>query len=270
MSDHSRQSDVPIIIIKKKKGGHGGHHGGAWKVAYADFVTAMMALFIVLWIVGQSKQVKEYIAQYFKDPGAFSENTKGGGAFESAKIPIGERLAEENLKRQEQTLKEMGEKIMEEMKKTPAISDLAKQITIEITKEGMRIELIEQSHKFFFDIGTAHLKEEAMTILAIIGAELAKIPNHLVIEGHTDARQYQTTDGYTNYELSADRANSARRVLMKNGLTATRLEQVAGYADRRLRNPQDPLDVVNRRVSILIRYDESGGVKLSNEVKKHE
>jgi chemotaxis protein MotB len=266
MSDHTRQSDAPIII-KKKKSGHAGHHGGAWKVAYADFVTAMMALFIVLWIVGQSKQVKEYISEYFKDPGAFSENTKGGGAFESQKIPIGERFAEDNLKRQEEKLKEMGEKIMEEMKHTPAITDLAKQITIEITKEGMRIELIEQSHKFFFDIGTAHLKEDATMILAIIGKELAKIPNHVIVEGHTDARQYQTSDGYTNYELSADRANSARRILMKNGLADTRLDQVAGYADKRLRNPRDPLDVVNRRVSILVRYDETKTAAPASEAK---
>jgi chemotaxis protein MotB len=269
MADNLRSSDVPIII-RKKKGGHGAHHGGAWKVAYADFVTAMMALFIVLWIVGQSKQVKEYIAQYFKDPGAFAENTRGGGAFESQKIALGERLAEENLKRQEAKLKEMGEKMLEEMKKTPAISDLAKQISIELTKDGMRIELIEQSQKFFFDIGTAHLKDDATKILAIIGGELSKIPNHVVIEGHTDARQYQTTDGYTNYELSADRANSARRVLMKNGLSGSRLEQVVGYADKHLRNPKDPLDVVNRRVSILVRYNEGTTATAATEGKKHE
>ena len=270
MPEGNRQSDIPIIVVRKKKGGHGGHHGGAWKVAYADFVTAMMALFIVLWIVGQSKQVKEYIAQYFKDPGAFSENTKGGGAFEFEKISVGERLAEENLKRQEEKLKELGEKIMEEMKKTPTIRDLAKQIKIEITKEGMRIELIEQSEKVFFDVGTAHLKEDATKVLTIIAGELVKLPNHVIIEGHTDARQYQSTDGYSNYELSADRANSARRVLMKNGLTDIRLDQVAGYADKRLRNPQNPLDVVNRRVSILVRFDERNASKPASEVKKHE
>ena len=164
-------------------------------------------------------------------------------------------------------MKEMGEKIMEEMKKTPSIADLAKQIKIEITKEGMRIELIEQSDKVFFDIGTARLKEDATKVLTIIAAELVKIPNHLIIEGHTDARKYQIADGYTNYELSADRANSARRVLMKNGLTNARLDQVAGYADRRLRNPQDPLDVVNRRVSILVEFSENNAGKPANEVK---
>ena len=270
MPEGNRHPDIPIIVVRKKNGGHGGHHGGAWKVAYADFVTAMMALFIVLWIVGQSKQVKESIAQYFKDPGAFSENTKGGGALESQSANFGERLADDYLKRQEEKLKELGDKIMEEMKKTPTISDLAKQIKIEITKEGMRIELIEQSDKVFFDVGTAHLKEDATKVLTIIAAELVKIPNHVIIEGHTDARQYQGTNGYTNYELSADRANSARRVLMKNGLPDTRLDQVAGYADKRLRTPQNPLDVVNRRVSILVRFDENKPAKPVSEVDKHE
>jgi chemotaxis protein MotB len=220
----------------------------------------------VLWIVGQSKQVKEYMAQYFKDPGAFAENTKGGGAFEFNKVAVGERLAEENLKRQEEKLKEMGEKIMEAMQKTPSLKDLAKQIKIELTKEGMRIELVEQSQKVFFDVGTANLKEDAVRVLAIIAGELKSMPNHVVLEGHTDSRKYQSNDGYTNFELSADRANSARRILMKNGLEEARLEGVMGYADKHLRNPNDPLDVVNRRTSILVRYDAQGTVK----VKEHE
>jgi chemotaxis protein MotB len=244
----------PIIVIKKK-GGHGGHHGGAWKVAYADFVTAMMALFIVLWIVGQSKQVKEYIANYFKDPGAFFENTKGGGAFEFNKVASGDRLAEENLKRQEEELKEMGEKIMDQMKKAPALSELVKQIKMEITPEGMRIELVEQSESFFFEIGTAQLKGDAAKVLAIIAKELEKLSNHIIIEGHTDSRKYQRDDGYTNYELSAERANSARRVLMKAGFAEAKLDQVIGYADKHLRNSKNPLDVVNRRISILVKYD---------------
>jgi chemotaxis protein MotB len=266
MTGNSRTPDIPIIVRKKKSGHGGGHHGGAWKVAYADFVTAMMALFIVLWIVGQSKQVKESIATYFKDPGAFSENTKGGGAFDSKALALGDRLAEENLKRQEEKLKEMGDKIMETMQKSPTLKELAKQIKIEITKDGMRIELVEQSNKVFFDVGTSHLKEDAVKVLAIIAAELKPMPNHIVLEGHTDSRQYQSTDGYTNFELSADRANSARRILMKCGLDEVRIEGVMGYADKRLRNPNDPYDVVNRRTSILVKYDELSTAK----VKKNE
>lgn len=260
--DHNRSSDVPIII-RKKKVSHGGHHGGAWKVAYADFVTAMMALFIVLWIVGQSKQVKEYIAEYFKDPGAFSENTKGGGAFEFQKVSVGERLAEEHLKRQEEKLKQLGNQIMQEMQKVPSLGELVKQIKIDVTAEGMRIELIEQSEQFFFDVGTANLKGEATKVLSIIASEIGKIPNHIVMEGHTDARQYLRTDGYSNYELSSDRANSARRVLVKNGFPDSRIDQVIGYADKRLRDKEKPYDVVNRRISILVKYDDKakGGGK---------
>ena len=257
MSGAHRSDDVPIIIVRKKKGGHGGSHGGAWKVAYADFVTAMMALFIVLWIVGQSKQVKEYIANYFKDPGAFFENTKGGGAFEYNTMAMGsERYGEELLKRQQDKLKEMGDRIMEEMAKNPTLKELMSQIKIEITKEGMRIELVEQSHSLFFDVGTSHLKPEAVKVLSIIAVQLDSLPNHIVVEGHTDSRQYNREDGYSNYELSAERANSARRVLTKSGLSDSKVDEIAGYADKRLRNRNDPFDLVNRRISILVKIPE--------------
>jgi len=249
-------SDVPVLIVRKKKGEHAQHHGGAWKVAYADFVTAMMALFIVLWIVGQSKQIKEYVANYFKDPGAFMENTKGGGAFEYNTIAFGERLADDLLKRQQEKMKETGDKIMSEMGKTPALRDLSKQIVIEMTKEGMRIELVEQKESLFFDVGTAHLKDDAVRVLAIIAVQLEAMDNHIVIEGHTDARKYSQKDGYTNFELSADRANSARRVMMKHGLSEEKIDEIVGYADKRLRNKADPYDVVNRRISILVKFDE--------------
>lgn len=259
-------SDVPIIIVRKKKGGHGGSHGGAWKVAYADFVTAMMALFIVLWIVGQSKQVKEYVAEYFKDPGAFMENTKGGGAFEANTMAVGERLGEELLKRQQEKLKDMGEKILKEMGKSPSLKDLSKQIVIEMTKEGMRIELVERRESLFFDVGTAHMKDDAVKVLSIIAVQLEAMPNHIVLEGHTDARKYSQNDGYTNYELSADRANSARRVLMRNGLSEEKIDQIIGYADKRLRNKADPYDLVNRRISILVKFDDER--KSGNSEKK--
>ncbi len=250
--------ETPIRIVKKKVMGHA-HHGGAWKVAYADFVTAMMALFIVLWIVGQSKQVKDYIANYFKDPGAFLENTKGGGPFEKQEMKVGERVSEEFLKRQEQQqeqLKQMAEKILNEIKKSPEIAKLTKQIKIEMTKEGLRIELVEESQSFFFDVGTARMKSEAAAVLAVIATELKTIHNRIVVEGHTDSRPYARTDGYTNFELSADRANSARRIMMKEGLTKGQIVEVRGYADSKLRNAADPYDITNRRISILVKYDE--------------
>lgn len=249
--------ETPIRIVKKKVMAHG-HHGGAWKVAYADFVTAMMALFIVLWIVGQSKQVKDYIANYFKDPGAFFENTKGGGAFEKQEMKVGERVAEEFLKRQEQAeqMKEMAEKILKEIAKSPNLAMLSKQIKIELVKEGLRIELVEQSHSFFFDVGTANMKTEAVELLAVISKELVGIRNKIVVEGHTDSRPYARSDGYSNFELSADRANSARRVMMHRGLRDKQIVEVRGYADSKLRNINDPYDITNRRISILVKYDE--------------
>lgn len=251
----TQHKEVPIRIVRKKKRGHGGHHGGAWKVAYADFVTAMMALFIVLWIVGQSKQVKEYVANYFKDPGAFMQNTKGGGVFEKSDIKVGERVSEEFLKRQEQQMKELADKIINEIKKTPSLKEILEQVKIEFTKEGMRIELVEESQSFFFDVGTANLKPEAVTLLTVISKELKNLKNHIVVEGHTDSRPYSANGGYTNYELSSDRANSARRVLMKTGLWEKQIDEIRGYADNRLRNKENPFDITNRRISILVKYD---------------
>ncbi len=252
----SNQKDIPVRIVKKYKKGHGGHHGGAWKVAYADFVTAMMALFIVLWIVGQSKQVKDYVAEYFKDPGAFMENTKGGGAFEKSTMSVGERVTEDLLKRQQEKMKELADKIVEEMSKTANLKELMKQIKMEMTKEGLRIELVEESQSFFFDVGTSNIRPEAALILGVIAKQLGEIPNHVVVEGHTDARPYLGGNGYTNFELSAERANSARRVLMDKGLKTKQIVEIRGYADSRLRNKSNPLDVTNRRISILVKYDE--------------
>lgn len=252
----SIEDDAQPIIIKKKKSGHGGHHGGAWKVAYADFVTAMMALFMVLWIVGQSKQVKEYVAHYFRDPGAFWENTKGGGSFEHKEVETGTRVVDEFLKRQQERLQQAGQQIMKELKKNPSLAGLSDQIKIEIVKEGLRIELLETSETFFFDIGTANIKPDARQVLEIIAAEVGKLPNHVILEGHTDSRQYSTTTGYTNFELSADRANTARRVLMAHGLRADQVDEVRGYADKILRNRENPLDATNRRISIIIRFEE--------------
>ena len=251
------EQNVPIRIIKKKVG-HGGSHGGAWKVAYADFVTAMMALFIVLWIVGQSKQVKEYVAQYFKDPGAFMENTKGGGVFEMNRMVVGERLDDDLLKRQQDSIRlaSMGKEIADQLAGAKGLKDLAEQVKLEIVREGLRIELLDKSESFFFDLGTATLKPEAQSILSVIAGELQKLPNKIIIEGHTDARPYSRADGYSNFELSAERANSARRLIVSRGVENKRIDEVRGCADSRLKNPQDPYDVTNRRISIIVKFAE--------------
>ncbi len=251
----SLNNDLPVRIVRKNKKHHAAHHGGAWKVAYADFVTAMMALFIVLWIVGQSKQIKEYVANYFKDPGAFFENTKGTGTFSGDSPIVKERIQDEMLKREEKKLEEMANAIMRELTKEPNLKKLLEQIKIEIVKEGMRIELLEGSESFFFDIGNAQLKPEAIKILSAIAKEVGKLPNHIIIEGHTDSRPYQRSDGYSNFELSADRSNSARRVLVANGIKDSQIDEVRGYADRKLRNAENPNDVSNRRISIIIKFD---------------
>ena len=249
-----KSGEAPIRVVRKK-GGHSGHHGGAWKVAYADFVTAMMALFIVLWIVGQSKQVKEYIANYFKDPGAAFENTKAGAAPAGGKISAGGQTAEEFLKRQEEHLQAVGQEIMKEIGEKPGLATLSKQIRIEVVKEGLRIELLESPNSVFFDVGTANMHEETKKLLAVIAGGIRDIPNHLILEGHTDSRRYSSVLGYTNFELSTDRANSARRVLAAEGLAGERFDEVRGYADTKLRNTADPLDAVNRRISIILKFE---------------
>lgn len=247
--------DVPVIIKKKKHGKHG-HHGGAWKVAYADFVTAMMALFIVLWIVGQSKQVRQYVANYFKDPGAFFENTKGGGMFSGNSLLTTQQAVDENLQRDSKRLQQMANTILEHVKKDSSLKKLVNQMAIELTKEGLRIQLYETAENAYFDIGTARLKPEAVGILTAIAQEVGTIPNKVVIEGHTDSRPYSRLDGYTNYELSTDRANAARRLMMSAGLRPDQVDEVRGYADRMLRDRNRPFDDSNRRITILIKFEE--------------
>jgi chemotaxis protein MotB len=253
MTPHAQETPVRIV---RKKGGHGGgHHGGAWKVAYADFVTAMMALFIVLWIVGQSKPVKESISGYFKDPGAFMSNHKvGSGAIEGAPVPA-VITGLNNI--DEAKLRQLGEEIKKKIAERPELAKIADQVQLQLVDEGLRIELVEKSESFFFDVGTSEIKPDAAAILAIIAREVGGLPNRIVVEGHTDSRQYDRPDGYTNFELSAERANSARRILVKNGVAHSQIDEVRGYADTRLRNRANPFDIVNRRISILIKFKAS-------------
>jgi chemotaxis protein MotB len=254
----------PIIIKKIKKGGEG-HHGGAWKVAYADFVTAMMALFIVLWILGQSQDVKDAVAGYFNDPVGFS--SKGKDVLNGKKgaiIDVGKGMNNSQQEMDEKAFREkekgeldkMGEKIAQEITDTPELADLKDQIDIQLVDEGLRIEITESVDDVFFEVGTSQLKPKAVEILKKIGCKLAGMPNKVIVEGHTDARPYGVGNqvGYTNYELSADRANSARRALAMGGLTDTHFDQVRGYADKRLKDPEHPFDVVNRRISIIVKY----------------
>ncbi len=261
------ESDKIVIRKVKKRGGHEGHHGGAWKVAYADFVTAMMALFIVLWIIAHNATIRESVALYFRDPGAVHKTAAGvmNGVngirpFTDSKIqvpPIQSDSADEEKKREAEALREEGERLKEAIAALPDLARFKDQIQITLTKEGLRIELIEQSEGLFFDIGSARLKPDAVSLLRLIASRIGQVPNEVVIEGHTDSRPYAGT-GYNNWDLSTDRANAARRVLEDGGVRDRQITSVNGYADRRLKNPARPFDFSNRRVTILVAFHASG------------
>ena len=231
------------IIIKKKKG-HGGHHGGAWKVAYADFVTAMMALFIVLWLMNTSKQVQEAIGGYFKDPTGTSKMV--GTAMQGSG---------ENFTLTKDNMPKLKEELQKAIRKVADFEKLSKQIEMTVTAEGLRIELIENEKGTFFDTGLAHPSESGRELLTALAQEIGKLPNQVSIEGHTDSQPY-TGEEYSNWELSVDRGNAARRIMVSSGLPPEHVAQVRGYADQRLRNKNDPTDPANRRISVIVQYLE--------------
>jgi len=240
----------PIIVIKRN-GGHGGHHGGAWKVAYADFVTALMSLFIVLWLMGQSEQVKKAVAGYFNDPKGTASllGTTMSGTGQNVTVTAD---SGENQKQ----LEELKEKLEQEIKARKDLEKLIKQIEITITPEGLRIEMLEDKNGTFYQSGSAHLSESGQELLALLAAELKTLPNQLLIEGHTDAAPYSNDADYSNWELSADRANSARRLLQQDGVRTDQVTQVRGYADQFLRVKNNPYDPSNRRVTILVKNQD--------------
>jgi chemotaxis protein MotB len=244
------RSPPPIII--KKKTGHGGHHGGAWKVAYADFVTAMMALFIVLWLMNSSKQVQEAVGGYFKDPTGSSKmvgsDMRGSG---------------DNFIVSKDNMKELKEQLQKSIREVPKFDKLQSHIDMTVTNEGLRIELTESATGTFFESGSAKMSADGGDLLKTLAQELGKLPNHVAIEGHTDSKPYPPTAAYTNWELSADRANAARRLMTQNGFREDQVTQVRGFADQRLRKPDAPLDPLNRRISLIVQYQEkpAGGAE---------
>jgi chemotaxis protein MotB len=234
----------PQIIVIKRVKGHAGHHGGAWKVAYADFVTAMMALFIVLWLLNTSEHTRKVIAGYFNDPMGKPTETGSDKAGVDDEMPMNKKDIE---KLKEQLQRQIAQQIN--------LKDISKQVEMTITPEGLRIELLESKDGTFFDTGGTTLKANGKDILNLLADKLSTVPNHISIEGHTDAQPFSNGAIYSNWELSEERANVARRLMQHpGGLRANQVSQVRGFADQRLRTPKNPLDPSNRRISLIVQY----------------
>ncbi len=217
----SSEASQPIII-KKKKAAHGGHHGGAWKVAYADFVTAMMALFIVLWLMNTNKPVKEAVAGYFNDPAGYKKGQGSGQAGSGEGVALGK-----------DDMGKLKDKLESAMRSIPEFQKIRDQVKFSVTGEGLRVELLEGAQDTFFSSGNAIPTGNGQEMLDMLARELGKLPNDIVIEGHTDSKPYSENSGYTNWELSTDRGNAARRLMEGTGLRET-----PGRPGARLRGPQ--------------------------------
>jgi chemotaxis protein MotB len=244
--------DRPYVIVKKKAG-HGGHHGGAWKVAYADFVTAMMALFIVLWLLNTNKKIQEAVGGYFRDPTGKSTHV-GTDISGSA----------ENFAVTKDDMPKLKDEIEKRLHQMTNFEQLKNQIEMTVTPEGLRIELLEAATGTFFELGKPQPNDNGKILLSLLAQELGKLPNVISIEGHTDSKPYSGSKEYGNWELSTDRANAARRLMQTAGLRANQVAQVRGYADQMLRNPNDPFDPSNRRISVIVQYVEKKDTENTN------
>src|SRR5262249_5253513 len=233
---------APVIIVKKK-GGHGGHHGGAWKVAYADFVTAMMALFIVLWLMNSSKQIQEAVGGYFKDPTGTAKQV--GSDMVSS---------DENFIVKKDNMDELKEQLQKAIKEVPKFDKMKNHIDMTVTNEGLRIELTESAAGTFFDSGSPRISTDGADLIELLAAELGHLPNKIAIEGHTDSKPYAEGALYSNWELSTDRANATPRLMQTKGIRLDQVTQVRGFADQRLRKRDAPLDPSNRRISLIVQY----------------
>jgi chemotaxis protein MotB len=238
------EGNRPIIVIKKKVA-HGGHHGGAWKVAYADFVTAMMALFIVLWLLNSSKQIQVAVGGYFKDP---SGNSKKVGSNMSG--------SGENFSLTKDNMPQLKEELQKSVRQMAHFDKFKDQLEMTVTSEGLRIELMESESETFFESGSSKPNADGDELLVRLAEELGKLPNQVSIEGHTDSKPFAQAGEYGNWELSANRANAARRLMQQNGLRPDQVAQVRGFADQHLRKPDQPLDASNRRISVIVQYIE--------------
>ncbi len=312
------KNERPLIIVKRKKKGVEGHHGGAWKVAYADFVTAMMAFFLVMWLVtAVSKDKRAAIFEYFKNPsmesgksvkpapgqmgpgGASTSPINLGGGLDAMRsqasrkpdigaapnLTIREQIADPNFDKNDPTKAETEaqareqvqaaehkklETLMEELKeavsKSQALEPFKDQLLLDITSEGIRIQIVDAQNRPMFDVGSARLRDYTQSILHELTPYLSSVPNRISITGHTDIRPYPGQGGYSNWELSADRANAARRALVLAGLPDQKIARVVGLSSSVLFDKQDPQNPINRRISIVIMTKQAEEDALKTDV----
>jgi chemotaxis protein MotB len=251
-----------IVIVKKVVAHGGGHHGGSWKVAYADFVTAMMAFFMVMWILGMDDKTKQAIEGYFANPVGYK---KGYGAGSS---PLSTGTSPANIQRtqlrmivrnqEQKSFEQLRAQILEKVAANDSLKRLNAVVDVQVTAEGLRIELVESgAGDTYFALGSARMNAATALALELIGDELRVLQHPIVLEGHTDAARWGKDGNYGNWELSSDRANAARRVLEATGVGGNRIIEVRGYADTKLRVPGDPLAAANRRISILLPFTKA-------------
>ncbi len=275
-----KQDELRPIIVKKIKKGGGGHHGGAWKVAYADFVTAMMAFFLLLWLLNvTTKEQKEGIANFF-DPnpriatsisgangmlgglsiskeGAMVTDVQTMAPREESNPSISDKDFEEEMKkREEENFKKAEAAIQDAMKENPELKELEKNLKMDMTPEGLRIQIVDSDGKPMFLSGSAVMYERTQQLVAKVAEVVRKMPNEISVRGHTDGVPYSKGNGYGNWELSADRANSLRRVLIASGVPESKVNNVVGKADKDHLIAGKPNDAQNRRISIILLRQE--------------
>lgn len=256
------------IVIKRVKKVAGGHHGGSWKVAFADFMTALFAMFLILWIVtAMDEEQRAGVAGYFRDPTNFSQedNTPGNNIIDleggsqtpldmgdSPAEPTEEQIMEEAERRQRARMESLQQDLEEAIERSQALEPFKDQLLLDITPEGLRIQLVDRRNRPMFDLGSDDLRNYAESILMELADVINEVPNKISITGHTDSVAFTDPETYDNWELSADRANSARRALMRGGIDVDRIAQVTGLADTVLFDKDNPQNPINRRISIVV------------------
>ncbi|AXK40272.1 flagellar motor protein MotB [Crenobacter cavernae] len=279
MADESQR---PIIVKRIKKGGHG-HHGGAWKIAYADFVTAMMAFFLLMWLLGSVSQGDlNGISEYFRTPlkvalaggsGSGDANAiiKGGGQDLTRKSGQVTKLPEQEKQLEKQRLTRLQQKLRAQLENSPIFKDYKNQLRLEMTPDGLQVQIIDEQNRPMFDTGSYQLLSHTQIILRELGRELNDVPNRISVSGHTDAKPFSRGQGgYSNWELSADRANAARRELLAGGMLGEKILRVVGLAAADPLNRQNVFSSENRRIAIVVLNKETEAAILRDGVQQQE